>query len=88
MVLFVHDVDAAAVWYAALLGAPVKHQNPRYASMRRPRGMVIGFNPADAKNPGGVPSTTPYWGMTDFDAVLTAPLAGGATLYRGPAVTD
>ncbi len=60
VVLFVNDIDPASAWYAALLGAPVEHENPRYAFVRAPHGVIIGFQPADAKNPGGVPGTTPY----------------------------
>jgi len=88
VVLFVHDIDAAAAWYAALLGVPVEHENPRYAFVRAPNGVIIGFHPADAKNPGGVLGTTPYWEVADFDAALATLLARGATLHRGPGVTD
>lgn len=88
VVLFVRDIDAAAAWYAALLGVPVEHENPRYAFVRTPGGVVIGFHPADAKNPGGVPGTTPYWEVADFDAAIGTLQARGATLLRGPAVTD
>ena len=88
VVLFVADIDAAAAWYAALLGVPVQHENPRYAYVRAPGGVHIGFHPADAKNPGGVPGTTPYWEVADFDAALAALLERGATLHRGPGVTD
>jgi predicted enzyme related to lactoylglutathione lyase len=88
VVLFVPDIDAAAAWYAALLGVQVAHENPRYAFVRTPQGLNIGFHPADAKNPGGVPGTTPYWEVADFDAALALLLARGATLHRGPGVTD
>lgn len=64
------------------------HENPRYAFVRTPQGLNIGFHPADAKNPGGVPGTTPYWEVADFDAALALLLARGATLHRGPGVTD
>lgn len=88
VVLFVNDIDAAAAWYADLLGAPVEHENPRYAFVRARHGVIIGFHPGDAKNPGGVPGTTPYWEVADFDSALATLLARGATLHRGPAVTD
>ncbi len=88
VVLFVHDIDAAAAWYAALLGVPVEHENPRYAFVRAPSGVIIGFHPADTQNPGGVPGTTPYWEVADFDAALATLRARGAVLHRGPAVTD
>jgi predicted enzyme related to lactoylglutathione lyase len=88
VVLFVNDIDAAAAWYAELLGVPVAHENPRYAFVRTSHGVNIGFHPADTKNPGGVPGTTPYWEVVDFDAALATLLARGATLHRGPAVTD
>lgn len=51
VVLCVNDIDAAAARYAALLGVPVKHENPRYAFVRTPHGVIIGFHPADTKNP-------------------------------------
>jgi hypothetical protein len=56
---FVNDINAAAPWYAALLGAPVEHEDPRYAFVRTPHGVIIGFHPTDAKNPGGVPAPRP-----------------------------
>lgn len=59
VVLVVNDIDAAAFWYAALLGVPVEHENPCYALVRAPHDVIIGFHQADAKNPGGVPGTRP-----------------------------
>jgi predicted enzyme related to lactoylglutathione lyase len=50
--------------------------------------VIIGFHPADAKNPGGVHGTTPYWEVADFDSALAALLSRGATLHRGPGATD
>jgi predicted enzyme related to lactoylglutathione lyase len=88
VVLFVNDIDAAAAWYAALLGVPVERENPSYAFVRTPHSVIIGFHPADAKNPGGVPGVTPYWEVADFDSALATLLAQGATLHRGPAVTN
>ena len=88
VVLLVNDIDAAAAWYAALPGVPGERENPRYDFVRALHGVTIGFHPADAKNPGGVPGTTPYWGVADFDSALATLLARGATLHRGPAVTE
>lgn len=84
VVLFVNDIDAAAAWYAALLGVPVDHGNPRDAFVRTPRGVTIGFHPADAKNSDGVPGTAPDWVVADFDAALATLLARRATLHHGP----
>ena len=84
---FVPDMDAAARWYAELLGAEVEHENPHFAFVRGP-GVLIGFHPADAKSPGGVAGTTAYWDVDDLDAALAALLARCARLHRGPGVTD
>jgi predicted enzyme related to lactoylglutathione lyase len=35
-----------------------------------------------------MPGTTPYWEVADFDSALASLLARGATLHRGPTVTD
>ena len=67
---------------------PVEHENPRYAFVRTPHGVLIGFHPADAKNLGAVHGTTPYWAMADFDDAIGPLQARGARLHRGPAVTD
>jgi predicted enzyme related to lactoylglutathione lyase len=87
VVFFVADIDAAAAWYAALLGSTVEHENPQYAFVRGP-GLVLGFHPADSKCPGGVGGTTAYWEVEDLDAALATLLARGARLHRGPGVTD
>ena len=65
VVLFVPDIEAAARWYAALLGAPVCWENPQYAFVRGP-GTLLGFHPADAKCPGGIGGTTVYWEVDDL----------------------
>jgi predicted enzyme related to lactoylglutathione lyase len=87
VIFFVPDIDAAAAWYAELLGQPVQHENPLFAYVQGP-GLVLGFHPADSKCPGGVGGTTAYWEVDDLDAALALLLARGARLHRGPAVTD
>lgn len=87
VVRFVPDIDAAARWYAALLGGVVEHENPQYAYVRTPWG-VIGFHPADDKCPGGVGGTTVYWEVPDLDDALARLTAAGARLHRGPALTS
>ncbi len=50
VVLFVHDIDAASAWYAALLGVPVEHENPRYAFVRAaPRCIAAPATPTSAR---------------------------------------
>lgn len=84
VIRFVPDVDAAARWYAELLAVEVEHENPLFAFVRGPGGVVIGFHPADSKCPGGVGGTTVYWEVDDLAAGVEALLARGATLHRGP----
>ena len=50
VIFFVCDIDAAAAWYADILGAEVRHENPLFAYLQGP-GLVLGFHPADDKNP-------------------------------------
>ena len=57
MLLLVHGIDAVAAWYAALLGVPSEHENPRCAFVCTPRGVIIESRSADAKDPGGMPDT-------------------------------
>lgn len=64
VIYFVPDIDAAARWYADLLGTAVEHENPQFAFVRGP-GLVLGFHPADAKCPGGIGGTTAYWEVAD-----------------------
>ena len=87
VIFFVADIDAAACWYAELLGAEVEHENPLFAFVRGP-GLVLGFHPADAKCPGGIGGTTAYWEVDDLDAALAALQARDARLHRGPGLTD
>jgi predicted enzyme related to lactoylglutathione lyase len=83
----VQDINAAANWYAKLLGAEVQHENAKYAFIRGP-GVLIGFHPADEKCPGGVGGTTAYWEVEDLDKSVAFLLEHGAVLHRGPAQTD
>lgn len=87
VVLFVHDVVAAARWYAQLFGSEVEWENPQYAFVRAP-GVLIGFHPADAKCPGGVGGTTVYWEVDELEAACTFLVNRGARLHRGPGVTS
>lgn len=88
VLLFAHDIEAVAAWYAALLGVPVEHENPQLAFVRAP-GCVIGFHPVDEKSPGvGHHATTPYWEVDDLDAALAELQRRGAQLLRGPGVTN
>ncbi len=90
VVFFVGDIDAAARWYADLFNivhANIEYENPRYAFIRVPE-LLIGFHPADAKSPGGIGGTTSYWSVDDLDSVLESMIVKGATLHRGPRVTD
>ena len=54
-----HDLDAIAAWYAALLGVPSEHENPRSAFVRTPRGVIINSRSANARGPGSMPATLP-----------------------------
>jgi len=88
IVRFVPDIEAAASWYADLLGATVEHENPNYAFVRRQGGMLIGFHPADEKCPGGIGGTTVYWEVDDLASAVERLQRRGARLHRGPALTD
>ena len=87
VVLFVHDIAAAARWYAQLFGCEIGWENANYAFVRAP-GVIIGFHPADAKCPGGVGGTTVYWEVDDLEATCNFLIERGARLHRGPAVTS
>jgi predicted enzyme related to lactoylglutathione lyase len=87
VVLFVPDIHAAAQWYAALLAAEVRYENPQYAYLQAP-GLLMGFHPADSKCPGGVGGTTAYWEVANLQAAVALLQARGARLHRGPALTD
>lgn len=88
VLLFVPDIEAAAAWYAELLGVAVEHENPQYAFVRGPRGVLIGFHPADGKCPGGIGGTTVVWDVTDLAEALQQLLSRGAVLHRGPMTTS
>lgn len=87
VVRFVPDIEAAAAWYAEILGSSVEHENEHYAFVEC-GGQVIGFHPADAKCPGGVGGTTVYWEVEDLTGAIDTLLARGAALHRGPVVTS
>ncbi|MFT3758491.1 VOC family protein [Thauera sp.] len=87
IVRFVPDIEAAAAWYAELLGGSLRHENPRYAFVHAD-GITLGFHPADAKCPGGVGGTTVYWEVPDIDAAIRHLEARGAVRHRGPITTD
>jgi uncharacterized protein len=87
IVLFVPDIDAAARWYAEILGAEVGHENPLFAFVRGP-GITMGFHPADSKCPGGVGGTTAYWEVDDLAEAVRQLTARGARLHRGPMLTS
>jgi uncharacterized protein len=90
IVFFVEDINAAAHWYADLLGLArddVQYENANFAFVQAP-GVLIGFHPRDEKSPGGVGGTTSYWSVDDLDRVSAAMIAKGARLYRGPLLTS
>lgn len=87
VVRFVPDIEAAARWYADLLGVEVRHENPRYAFVVC-GGLVIGFHPADEKCPGGIGGTTVYWEVDSLDDAVGRLVAAGARIHRGPGSTS
>lgn len=87
VVFFVPDIEVAAQWYADVFDAPVEHENPRYAFVRR-AGTTIGFHPIDEKCPGGAGGTTVYWEVAALSSALNALVRRGARLFRGPGVTE
>jgi predicted enzyme related to lactoylglutathione lyase len=87
IVLFVPDVAAAAKWYAEIFCSEIGWENPQYAFVRAP-GVTIGFHPADPKCPGGVGGTTVYWEVDSLAEASRFLVERGATLHRGPGVTD
>ena len=87
VVLFVHDVVAAAKWYAEIFDVEVQFENPLFAFVRGP-GVVVGFHPADEKYPGGIGGTSAYWEVEDLNEAVTFLTERGARLYRGPYRTD
>lgn len=86
-VFFVPDPDAAAAWYADILGGHVCHENERFAFVQAPN-LTLGFHPADAKCPGGLGGSVVYWEVDDIDAAVEQLVARGARLHRGPGHTD
>ncbi len=84
---FVSDIHRAAQWYATLFNTDVQYENPQFAFIQTP-DLVLGFHPADAKNPSGHSSSVAYWAVDDVELTLNSLLANGCTLYRGPAKTS
>jgi len=83
---FAEDPEAAARWWAGLLGADVQLDTDGtsvYAWIEL-GGIEVGFHPADdARNPrGGSPVV--YWAVDDLDAARRHLLDAGATHHRGP----
>ena len=87
VVLFVPDIEAAAAWYASVLGVSVEHENSKYAYVRG-AGTVIGFHPADGKCPGGVGATSVYWEVASLAKAVESLVAKGARVHRGPGTTS
>lgn len=81
---FVPDRQAAAAWYAELLGAPVSRVEALDAVFIRVGAHEVWFHAADAKGPSGVAGQVAYWVVDDFAAALARAQRLGATLYRGP----
>ena len=81
------DIEAAARWYASLLGVSVEYENPQYAFVRT-ASVLIGFHPSDQKCPGGVGGTTVYWEVEDLQRTVELLVSRGARLHRGPAETS
>ena len=87
VVLFVQDIDAAAIWYAELFQSQVQYENHHYAFIRT-SGCLIGFHPQDSKCPGGAGGATVYWEVADLQEAIQELEQRGAVLYRGPIVTS
>ncbi|WP_341644604.1 VOC family protein [Thauera sp. SDU_THAU2] len=87
IVRFVPDIEAAAAWYAELLGCELRRENPQYAFIHA-NGVTIGFHPADSKCPGGIGGTTVYWEVPDIEAAIRQLEHRGAVMHRGPITTD
>ena len=87
VVLFVHDIDAAAQWYAEIFEVDVRHENSQYAYIRV-QGLALGFHPVDKKSPGGKGGATAYWEVANLAAAIRFLQSRGAVLYRGPIQTD
>ncbi|MCM8564923.1 VOC family protein [Thauera linaloolentis] len=86
IIRFVPDIEAAAAWYADLLGGTVRHENPQFAFVHAD-GLTIGFHPADSKCPGGIGGTTVYWEVQDIEVAIRHLEHKGAVLYRSPITT-
>ncbi|EED67603.1 glyoxalase [Comamonas testosteroni] len=87
VVLFVPDIDAAALWYAELFQVQVQYENHHYAFISTP-ACLIGFHPLDSKCPGGAGGTSVYWEVDDLYLARQELERRGAVLFRGPIVTS
>jgi predicted enzyme related to lactoylglutathione lyase len=68
------DLEAAKVWFSALLGATPSYEDPFYVGFDvggYELGLLAQADPADG--------ALTYWGVKDLDAALAAAYAGGAT---------
>lgn len=80
---FVGDLEAAANWYGARLElAPVVRGRSLVAFDIH--GVRLTIHQADEFNSPGPAGTSPYWTVTDVDAVVAEWTAHGAVAHRGP----
>lgn len=87
VIFFVADIHAASAWYAEIFGVQVEYETRRFALIKSP-SVTIGFQPLDAKSPGGVGGTTVFWQVEDASAAMDALIARGAQRQRGPYVSE
>lgn len=81
--LFVDDLDAAVVWYAARLRRePVVRGGALVAFDID--GVRLTLHQTDELNTPGPSGTVPYWTVADVDAVVEDWVANGAVAHRGP----
>lgn len=80
---FVDDLDAAADWYAARLElSPVVRGRSLVAFDIH--GARLTIHQADEFNTPGPAGTSPYWTVSDVDAVVAEWTRFGAVAHRGP----
>lgn len=87
IIFFTDNIDDAAAWYANIIDAEVEYENPKYAYVSG-NGFILGFHPADEKNPAGNSGSVAYFEVDDITETLNAIQTQGAELYRGPYETD
>lgn len=81
--LFVDDLDAAVVWYAARLRRePVVRGGALVAFDID--AVRLTLHQTDELNTPGPSGTVPYWTVPDVDAVVEDWVANGAVAHRGP----